>query len=495
MTRFNLLKATAMITLLCSALFAEVPVPKSTGAIPVTADSAPFMAAAKNVSPVDLAKRGYVEEEFLLSGTANVYDWTPDGTVSIKTSGAPYADRILLRRPADRSRFSGTVVVEVLNAARRWDWAMMWSYSQDYFLDHGDAWVGITLPGAMQGLKTFNPSRYALLSMANPTLEGACPGAGKNGPSPIEDGLRFDLYSQVAAGLKSNAPGEPMAGMNVQRVFFTTQAGDIITYINAIHDRARLANGKPAYDGYLVRNPAVPAKISQCSQGISPTDPRRQIKDIDVPVIAVAAQGEVPDNMIARKADSDDRKGRYRLYEIAGATHIDGWAYRGLPSFAEQAKAGGAQGDADWPFAAKCDPDIPLSKHPLLMYAFNGAFHNLDQWVSKGIAPPKAPRLETKGKELVMDQFGHALGGVRNPWVDAPVATYYTSSPGPGNCRELGHMVAFEPSRVAMLYPKLKDYEHKVDASIDSVVKAGYFLESDGKKMKTELLKEYPGPK
>ncbi len=485
------LRIAVLITGLSAVLGAQaVPVPKSTGPIPVTADSVPFMAAANNLEPTDLSKFGYVEEEFILSGNANVYDWAADGTVTVKTPNVPYANRILLRRPANPARFSGTVVVEVTNAARRYDWAMMWGYGRDYFLEHGDAWVGITTPGALNSLKKFNPTRYAALSMDNPTPAAACPGAGKNGPSAIEEGLRWDYYSQVAAALKSGQPGQPMAGLNVRRIFMTTQAGDITTYINAIHDRSRLANGNPVYDGYLVRNPPAPARINQCAPGIAATDARRQIKDIDVPVISVAAQGEVPDSMKVRKADSDDPKGRYRLYEIAGAAHIDAFAYSGLPSFNEQNLLGLAQGTPDWPFNLKCDPQIPLSRQPLLMYAFHGAYRNLDEWVAKGVVPPKAARIETKDGALVMDEFGHALGGVRNPWVDAPLETVVTTSPGPGTCRELGHTIPFEAARISGLYPSAKDRARKVDDSVDRAVSAGYFTQADGKKMKADLAKD-----
>ena len=52
--------------------------PKLTGPIPVTADSFPFLAANRVFLPLDLQKAGYVEEEFIVSGTANVYDfWRP----------------------------------------------------------------------------------------------------------------------------------------------------------------------------------------------------------------------------------------------------------------------------------------------------------------------------------------------------------------------------------------------------------------------------------
>ncbi len=479
-----------LITGISAVLGAQaVPVPKTIGPIPVTADSVPFMAAADNLEPTDLSKFGYVEEEFILSGNANVYDWAADGTVTVKTPNAPYADRILVRRPANPARFSGTVIVEVTNAARRYDWPMMWGYGHDYFLEHGDAWVGLTTPGAINSLKKFNSTRYATLSMQNPTPDAVCPGANKNGASAIEDGLRWDYYSQVAAALKSGQPGQPMAGLNVRRVFMTTQVGDITTYINAFHDRSRLANGSPAYDGYLVRDPPAPARINQCAPAIAATDIRRQIKDIDVPVISVSAQGEVPESMKVRKPDSDDPKGRYRLYEITGAAHIDAFAYTGFPSFAEQNQIGLAQGTPDWPFNLKCDPQIPLSRQPLLMYAFHGAYRNLDEWVAKGVVPPKAARIEVKDGAIVMDEFGNGVGGVRNPWVDAPLETVVTTSPGPGTCRELGHTVPLEAARVSSLYPSAKDRISKVNASVDRAVSARYFTETDGKKMKTELAK------
>ena len=95
---------------------------------------------------LDLAKAGYVEEEFIVGGFANVYDWQADGSVSVKTPKAPYTTRILVRRPANAARFSGNVIVEILHSARRFDWPMMWGYSHDYFMENGDAWVGISTP-------------------------------------------------------------------------------------------------------------------------------------------------------------------------------------------------------------------------------------------------------------------------------------------------------------------------------------------------------------
>jgi hypothetical protein len=469
-------------------------VPKVTGPVPVSSDSFPFLAADRNLQPTDLKKYGYVEEEFIVTGTANVYDWAADGALTVKTAGAPYGTRILVRRPADPGRFSGDVIVEPLNAVRRFDWPWIWGYSHESFLQHGDAWVGITLPGSAAALKKFNPTRYAALSFANPTPGAACAGAANNAPSDSEDGLKWDAISQVGALLKSNVPSRPLAGLRVAALYMTAgQSPDPMTYINAIHSHANLANGKPVYDGYLVKQPGNPARINQCAPALVAGDPRQAIKEINVPVIAVVAQGEVAGSAPWRRADSDEPGSRFRLYEIAGGSHIEWASYKGFPLLQDQAAAGiMPAGTADWPFAVKCDPDIPLDVVPIMTNAFDAAFANLQQWVRKGTPAPRAPRLELKDAgtpqaSVVTDQAGNGIGGVRTPYVDVPVATYFPTSTGPGNCREMGHKVDFDAARIRTLHGSDKDYAAKVAQSVDRLVKERWLTEADGRKIKQGL--------
>src|SRR5580693_472038 len=201
----NIKAAIAIVGFAVTASAASLP--KLTGPIPVTSDSYPFLAASRVFQPLDLQKAGYVEEEFIVSGTANVYDWAADGSLAVKTPNAPYSTRILVRRPADRARFSGHAIVELLNPARRFDWAMMSGYSRDSFIEHGDAWVGITMPGSVDALHKFNPARYPSVAFANPDPSETC-ASGRGGaaaPSDQEEGLRWDMISQVGAALKNGA--------------------------------------------------------------------------------------------------------------------------------------------------------------------------------------------------------------------------------------------------------------------------------------------------
>jgi Alpha/beta hydrolase domain len=469
-----------MRTLVCffaisAAVFAQAP--KVTGPLPVTPDSHAFLAANQNQEPLDLSKVGYVEEEFLLGGSANVYDWAADGSLNVKAPNAPYTTRILVRRPADAARFNGTVVVELPNTARRFDWTMLWGYVHNYVTDSGAAWVGITMPTAVQGLKKFNPTRYAAVSFANPAPNEAC-AAGGNAPADIEDGLKWDAITQLGAALK----GGGVPGLRAQRVFLTTQGADLVTYINAIQPRAKV------YDGFVLKSPGGPGRISRCSAAPPKGDPRQMIKNAGVPIIGVLSQGEVVDSQPYLRADSDDPADRFRIYEIAGAAHIDAAPYIALPTVADQNAAGAAQGTPQWPFNARCTPEIPLQQLPLQSYVLNGAFANLDTWVRKGTPPPHAERITVKDEKVALDEYGNGLGGVRSPYVDVPTATYFTTAPGPGTCRELGYDVKFDWARLDATYGSYKNYAAKVAQSIDKMAKDRYITEQDAKRMRAELI-------
>src|SRR5262245_17443796 len=94
----------------------EVGLPSITG--PVTGPGSPSL----DSTTFDLEPFGYVEEEFFATGTATDYvsdvALSADGKWSVSPrNAAPYTTRLLVRRPAARARFNGTVVVEWLNVS------------------------------------------------------------------------------------------------------------------------------------------------------------------------------------------------------------------------------------------------------------------------------------------------------------------------------------------------------------------------------------------
>ena len=167
------------------------------------------------------------------------------------------------------------MIIEVPNAARRFDFNFAWGVSHDYFLENGDVFVVVTLNQSnLEALKLFDAARYASLSFANPTPDEACAvgrGGGAPQTSPSEEGLQYDILSQVAALLKAARPGGPLAGFNVQRAYMTAYDAIQTNYMVGIHPLARLANGRPVYDGYVQhRNPTL-GRLRRCGVLPAPT--------------------------------------------------------------------------------------------------------------------------------------------------------------------------------------------------------------------------------
>jgi len=488
-----------LLTILSAASAAAqtstVVVPDATGPIAATVTSVPLMTSSKLQTVVDLPRAGYVEEEFFVTGRANVYDWGTDGQPAVRTPNAPYATRLFLRRPADPRRFSGTVIVEIVNSARRFDFPFAWGVSHDYFMENGDVFAMITLAQAnLEGLKAFDPMRYASLSLANPTPDEAC-NAGRAGGAPQtapgEEGLQYDILAQAGALLKSGRANGPLAGFNVQRLYMTAYDGILPTYVAAVHSRLRLAGGRPIYDGYVInRHPAL-MRLRRCGATPAANDPRQIIRNLDVPVIRIIGQTDILTTYAQRREDSDAPGDRYRLYEIAGGAHADAAFYPYQPAVADLRRIGSAMPFlASWPFANQCEPEQTLARTPINTYALDAAFANLTRWIAEGVPPPKAERIRidnpgTPQAGVALDQYGNAIGGVRTPFLDVPSASYYTTSKGETFCPELAHTVPFDWATLTRLYGTPESYRAKLAQSVDRLVRERWLTEADGRKLKT----------
>jgi hypothetical protein len=123
------LLAFGSLAALSTAAHAAVPNPTITGPIAATAfpgdpsHDYPFFASDK-----DLATNGYVEEEFLIQGSANRYTTPSLTTGMVIDSGHPYLTRLIVRRPVDPRRFNGTVLVEWLNVTNGFDADNLWFF-------------------------------------------------------------------------------------------------------------------------------------------------------------------------------------------------------------------------------------------------------------------------------------------------------------------------------------------------------------------------------
>jgi predicted DNA-binding protein with PD1-like motif len=474
---------------------AATPIPRVTGPLPVTSDSYPFGAADHTRVPSDLSKDGYLEEEFLISGTANVYDWPRPGPAIVRTSNVPYTTRVLVRRPADRAKFSGTVAVEMLNPSNSFDLNLGWTNSGKQFARHGDAWVGITAkPVSVVALKNFNPSRYAPLAWTNPLpLDDPknCLTVPRDSDRLTENGLVWDIYSQTAAWLRSRersnplAYGEPAGGeLPVQRLYawgYSQTGSFLYTYVDAIHPLDVQANGRPLFDGYLIAMASGPSPINQCAAPIPNGDPRREIKNAGVPVIRVMSGSDYLRTIGARRPDGDNAPDLFRNYEIAGSAH------------ATPDELNFAAAPADILKAGRAVPPMSCNEGPRSRFpngvAFNAIFQNLDLWVRQGIAPPRSEPIRVENNAPVLDQFGNVTGGVRSPYVDVPTSTWSGNSTGESFCVIAGHEVPFDRVRLKQLYPTHGDYERAVAEDVSELVTQRYITTQDGKYLIEEAKK------
>src|SRR5262249_4274124 len=173
-TRFRVPLLAPILAAMLASPAAAVPSPAVEGPIggpgPIILQSTSF----------DLARVGYVEEEYFVSGTATAYANTAalglDGVWSV-TPGptAPSQTRRVVRRPSDARKFNGPAVVEWLNVTVGQDAAGDWTFAHTELVRDGFAWVGVSVQyagvegggglvgGAGQPLKAVNPARYGSL--------------------------------------------------------------------------------------------------------------------------------------------------------------------------------------------------------------------------------------------------------------------------------------------------------------------------------------------
>ncbi|TVV69816.1 alpha/beta hydrolase domain-containing protein [Sphingomonas solaris] len=461
--------------------------------IPVTATSKPFLAATD-----DLAAHGYVEEEYFVSGQARAYEWVGD-TLKVRpaSKAGPYVTRILVRRPIDPARFSGNIEFETLNSSTSLDITTTMATSADYVMDKGDVWIGVTSKSVtLNALKRFDPARYAPLAWSNPMpAEARCPHpsivpmypmAGmfkiEDFPAmpdaPSEDGLIWDIYGQIGAFLKGDQRERILPGFRRPHIFATgySQSGMIQrNFISAFHNLMRMPDGGPIFDGYLVEVGPAMLRINQCSTDILPDDPRNHLPVIDVPVINIVSEGDMWLGLHTRQPDRVDGRTGLVTYEIAGASHKTGFGEAGHATKLEATRAGVP------------NPLIPVPKDIVVNdfprgYLSAAALKNLQDWALKGTAPPQAPRLEIEAGKVVRDADGNALGGLRSPWIDVPLARYQ-GAVGLAAYAVVGQKFPYPHEKLRQLYPEHATYVGKVKTSVASAVDQRWLLPESGKRI------------
>jgi hypothetical protein len=231
-------------------------------------------------------------------------------------------------------------------------------------------------------------------------------------------------------------------------------------FIIMLHRETTLADGRPIVSGYM------------------PGECDTLLPDINVPVVRINTQYDF--NAKTRKADSDDLKGRYRLYELTGSAHFStNNPLFGVPVPVLRAMGiNGSTGDTITCKEFTAPTYGMLNDFPVWVF-FDGAMKNLQQWVQKGKAPPRAQpfMIDAEGKP-VLDEHGNVKGGLRSPMVDSPTAAWH----GIGtNCNLWGYKIPFTREVLKKLYPTHDAYVRRVRSQTEQLVKDGWITEEDGR--------------
>lgn len=469
---------TAAIALILSGAAASaltaVPIPAVSG--PVASDlTSPNRNYTFFATDLDLRGRGYVEEEFFYGGTANTYDATvaggigarptPSPTANIVSSGHPYLTRMVVRRPALAKRFSGTVVVEWMNATSNYDVEALWFRAHEFFLREGHVWVGITaqsgpITNPTLGLKAFSSARYGALDLtAGGTLTSG-------------DRLSYDVFAQGIQAVRHAGVLGPLSA-NVKNVIgagVSQSAGRLSVFLNAIQprDQAVMDAALLYIGGEKLRT------------------------DLPIPIIKLLSETEYTAPASANEISSlqPDIADKLRVWSMAGTSHSD-WA-----SFAVRY----ALLRRDQPVASLRDNCANPSRSRIPdRYVISAAIDWLKRWTEVGATPPASPpiALEVDGVTVRRDGLGNALGGIRLAPFAVPVALdtgFNANAPGAGGlCFLNGTHLPFDTATLDRLYPDHNAYVQQIEQAVSANVRDGFVLEPDAKEMLDEARKSIYG--
>lgn len=447
-------------------------------------------AMRKGTEYVDLAKAGYVEEEYYLSGVA------PAITANGKTvAQAPYVTRFLIRKPKDAARFNGTVVIEPFS----WfgERAAGWILTRDYLVRRGYAFVGYTLNinqppkndpkfpptpenPAIQSdgirqygdivnfdfMRRFDYARYAPLGSYFDEKKFERGGA----PDPFVPQSQ-GIAAQLALLLKSNLPEGPAAGLEVERVYVDSWAVTAQVWLDYLdqgrHQQWRMPDGRPLIDAYMT------GKLAYGEVGGDAIRVPRKMPE-GVPFVTVYSQSEtLHDAQEGIRLPADTDKPQLRYYEVMGTPHLRE-ADLGTNEVELWPNEGGKPNDPRCQFVYDEPSELP----------FSAILDAMDRWVRKGEPMPKAQRVERRGKGVVRDaSTGNIVGGVRPPWIKVPSAEYWTDyETGCGVIYD--SKVPYPAKRLKAMYGSYANYARRFEDAKRQSVSEGYLLPEDAAALK-----------
>lgn len=409
----------------------------STSPVGDPAHGYPFLA-----TDVDLAAAGYVEREYLVSGTATRYATSGTATATVTSTGHPYSTRVVVRRPASAKKFNGVVIVEWYNVSNQWDQEVDWFQTHEHLIQEGYAWVGVSAQRAgvhsATGLKAWSPARYGSLDL---TAGGAI----------LDDTLSYDVFSQAVKAVRRPVGVDPLGPLPKPSYVIATghsqSAGRLANYYNGIQPLANVVDAVVLHGG----------------GGVLRTD-------LATPVFRVNSEGDVATGILSAAARAQADSPVLRSWEVAGASHGD---WKLITDYGPLRKRDIGTYPGGYPGEPQTCTLPSLSRVPQHMVQGAVYDHTAD-WVAYGEQPPAAPKIQTTDGVIARDGLGLALGGIRLAQHEAASRVNSGVNTGPGFCFLDGSSLPLTDAQLATLYPNLRSYVDKSVAATRAAVRAGY---------------------
>ncbi len=107
--------------------------------------------------------------------------------------------------------------------------------------------------------------------------------------------------------------------------------------------------------------------------------------------------------------------------------------------------------------------------------------------MTHGRAPKPAPRLDVSAGPpitIAQDAFGNAIGGIRTPQVDVPIAAFGGVQSGSVLCALFGTTTPFDTSQLDTLYPTHRAFLFSYRKAVNRALRSGFILKPDAKLMR-----------
>ena len=441
--------------------------PAATLTGPVTGGKGINLLSASALNPTPLL----TETEYFASGTATSYvsKGEPNSGRWTLAPGpaAAYRTRIIVRVPKDPKRFDGTVVVEWLNVSAGSDSDPDFSYMAAELEREGAAYVGVTAQQVgVDGSKSGDIASQLVPGLGPSGLRKADPARYGSLHHP-GDAYSYDIFTQVARSLRTPGTIDALGGLKPARIIAVGEsqsASRMVTYVDGVQPLTR------EFDGFFIHSRGGgAAPLSGSGDGDSFVSGKAQIRtDSDVPVLIFETETDISLLRFDQAEQPDSTK--VHVWEVAGTSHADAFVVGPALSLLGCDAAG-----------------VSINSGPQV-YVVRAAISALDHWVRTGQAPPSAPRISHVAQTIRRNAQGIALGGIRTPPVDVPVAVQ-SGVPADSSkviCALFGSGKPFTAAMLVQLYGTKAGFVAKWNADLDQAITAGYVMAADRPSLVTQ---------